>query len=162
MPGPAQLETAPEFNFGDDQNWVAGTEADPGRYVAEHTYAAPGDYTITARHSEAGEGSTTITVPDEPAPPAKPEITSIAPSDTVAQGDTITFTGTGFTDAVAATITGDPGTITLDAMTVASDTELTAAVPAAAAVGTYGAVTVTRGGTDYGLLVVTLAVTAAA
>jgi hypothetical protein len=51
-----------EFNFGDDDSWEVGLESTPGVWTAAHTYAQPGEYTVTAR-DQHHDDATNVVVP---------------------------------------------------------------------------------------------------
>jgi hypothetical protein len=107
--------------------------------VCKHAWSAPGGYSIVASYSgDSGYGassaSTTVTV--NPAP----VVSSVSPQGgSIAGGQTVTITGSDLTGATKVSF----GKTAASAVTVVSDSELTATAPAHAA-GTVN-VTVTSG-----------------
>jgi len=97
---------------------------------------------ITALNSDDGTRFPAgVLTPSGSASPVEPVLTSVAPT-TGAAGDTITLTGTGFTDATQVRF----GSANATSFAVVSDTQITAVVPA----GTAGsaAVRVIKGQLD--------------
>jgi YVTN family beta-propeller protein len=78
------------------------------------------------------------------APAAKPAITALAPDHgSLDGGTTVTITGSHFTGATAVDFGGTAATFTVD-----SDTQITATVPAASAIGAVGVTVTTPQGTS--------------
>jgi hypothetical protein len=86
-----------------------------------------------------------VAAANPPPPPTLPAVTGVSPdTGSVAGGESISLTGTGFTGAISVSF----GTVAAVSFTVGSDTSVTAVAPAVTTAGTVDITVVTPAGTS--------------